>query len=78
MGRWVQAELDAQDHDAVEHLVYEGAGHAIGPPHAPPALSAYHPVAQRVYALGGNLRDCARANVDSWPRVIQFLKQALG
>lgn len=79
MAARVVERLRAHGHPhPVENLVYRGAGHTIGPPYAPPVLAGYHSVAQRVYAFGGNPRDCAHADADSWPRVIRFLRESLG
>ena len=61
---------------AVEHLVYEGAGHVIGPP--VPGLTfdithAVHPLLGIDFAFGGTVEKNTAASLDSWPRVLSFL-----
>ena len=56
-----------------EHLRYEGAGHMIAPPGYEPAASW----ASRV-ELGGSRVANEFANADSWPKVLDFLDEALG
>jgi dienelactone hydrolase len=55
------------------HLRYEGAGHMIAPP-------GYEPAAGWTgrFELGGSRRANEFANADSWPRVLNFLDEALG
>jgi dienelactone hydrolase len=64
------------------HLSYAGAGHAIGLPHAHglPYVPTYGraPATGPVFAFGGNPRDDAFANADSWRQVLQFLGESLG
>ena len=56
-----------------EHLSYESAGHAIG--------SRYWPTTRSMgggrLTLGGTPAANAKAQADSWPRVLRFLKSAL-
>jgi dienelactone hydrolase len=64
---------------AVEHLVYEGAGHVIGPPI--PGLTfnvthAVHPLLGIDFAFGGTPEKNTAASQDSWPRIVSFLNQA--
>jgi hypothetical protein len=35
-----------------------------------------HPLTQRLYSLGGEPAMTARANADSWPKVLAFLADA--
>jgi dienelactone hydrolase len=78
MGGKVAARLAAHNHPyPVENLVYPGAGHAIGPPYAPPLLEVVHPVSKRTLALGGTPAAGAHANADHWPRVVRFLTESL-
>lgn len=56
-----------------EHLRYEGAGHMIAPRGYRPA----EPWTRR-FELGGSREANSFANTDSWPRVLAFLKKALG
>jgi dienelactone hydrolase len=65
---------------AVEHLVYEGAGHVIGPPI--PGLTfnithAVHPIIGLDFAFGGTPALNTAASLDSWPRIVDFLRKAL-
>jgi uncharacterized protein len=66
--------LEAHDHPFPrEHLRYEGAGHMIAPPGYEPAASWTNR-----FELGGSREADEFANADSWPKVIAFLKEALG
>jgi dienelactone hydrolase len=61
----------------VEHLNYEGAGHAIGPPHpyvsrAPTHFT--HPLTGIDFEMGGTPEWNARASSESWQRVITFFQ----
>jgi dienelactone hydrolase len=61
-----------------EHLSYEGAGHAIAPPH--PRFSFrtthfVHPVTGYDFELGGTPESNAEASADSWQRVLTFFIQ---
>jgi dienelactone hydrolase len=74
----VASRLAARGHPyPVENLVYPGAGHAIGPPYAPPMLEVFHPVSKRMMALGGTPAACAHADADHWPRLVRFLTESL-
>jgi dienelactone hydrolase len=60
------------------HLAYPDAGHGIRPPHVPTTVTAtLHPVDGSLYALGGTPQGNARANAESWPRVLAFLHDHL-
>jgi dienelactone hydrolase len=80
---WVGSGLALRAHShphVVEHLVYEGAGHIIGPP--VPGLSfsmthAVHPLLGVDFAFGGTVEKNTAASHDSWPRVVAFLQGAL-
>jgi dienelactone hydrolase len=62
----------------VEHLRYEGAGHMIRYPYVPATVLHYrHPVVPLDFALGGNMRDNARAVEDSWRRLLTFFEESL-
>lgn len=57
-----------------EHLRYPGAGHLILMPYVPTTVTASgHPLRQALFAYGGNPRDGAFANVDSWQKTLRFL-----
>jgi len=59
------------------HLSYDGAGHGISFPYLPTTVTSYvHPLTRRLYSLGGQPAMTARANADSWPRVLAFLADA--
>jgi len=62
------------------HVCYSGAGHSIGLPHCHglPYVPAYGrpPASGPVGAFGGTLQDNARANVESWQQVLQFLAES--
>ena len=61
-----------------QHLKYEGAGHNIGIPYGSTTVTSIRPAASgSVWALGGNARDNAFANSDSWPKVLTFLEKSL-
>jgi dienelactone hydrolase len=65
---------------AVEHLVYEGAGHIIGPPMPGVTFSvnhAVHPIIGVDFAFGGTVEKNTAASLDSWPRTVSFLRDAL-
>jgi len=62
----------------IEHLCYEGAGHAIGPPHpygnrAPTHFM--HPTLGIDFEFGGSPELNAHACKESWARVIGFLRK---
>ncbi len=61
-----------------EHLSYAGTGHMIGAPYLPTTVTAArHPIAGRVNAFGGNAKDSAFAQADSWSKVLAFLEESL-
>jgi hypothetical protein len=63
------------------HFCYGGAGHAIGLPHCHglPWVPTYGraPTSGPVGAFGGTTQANARANVESWRQVLQFLDESL-
>ena len=63
-----------------EHVSYPGAGHAFSRvPYFPHGTMTEwrHPVDGVLYAFGGNPESNARATVDSWRRIKQFLRENL-
>jgi uncharacterized protein len=56
-----------------EHLRYEGAGHLILVPGMGPDPSEI-----KRFALGGSTQANEAASADSWPKVLNFLREALG
>jgi dienelactone hydrolase len=74
----VQRLRGAQHPFKVEHLCYEGAGHAIGPPHPfaeRRSTHVVHPVLGYDFELGGSPELNAKASRDSWERVVPFLQE---
>lgn len=73
------ARLRAHQHPyPVEHLAYDAAGHLIMPPYRVTSMTAMiHPALAMKLSLGGTAAGAARANAESWPRVLSFLEQAL-
>ena len=64
-----------------KHLKYKGAGHFVGIPYAfpnmPPMIEPL-PVGPLFLAFGGNPRDSAFADADSWINTLAFLEESLG
>lgn len=57
-----------------EHLSYDRAGHLILHAHAPIMTEPFkHPVTNLKYEVGGNPEEQAKANRDSWGKILQFL-----
>lgn len=62
----------------VEHLDFEGAGHAIVFPYLPTTQLVYaHPVSGRLSTSGGAPDANAQADAASWAGVLDFLKHAV-
>jgi dienelactone hydrolase len=59
--------LREADHDAVEHLTYDDAGHFVTPPYLPKNHSAF----------GGTARGIATADADAWPTALASLRRGL-
>ncbi len=55
------------------HLAYDGAGHAIRKSYLPAAGT----IARDTLAFGGNEEANVKAQADSWPKVLQFLRESL-
>jgi len=77
------AEQRARDHGfrhQMVHLSYRDGGHtAAGVPGTPVVTEARrHPLTGASYSFGGTRAGNARARADSWPRVVAFLRDALG
>lgn len=75
----IEADLRTRGHAwPVEHVLNQGAGHAIGFPHVPTTVIArVHPVAKVLISGGGTPAANALANQHSWSRVLAFLEQAV-
>lgn len=61
----------------MELVVYHGAGHLVEPPYSPLCRSSYHKVMGTNVVWGGNPRDHAYAQEDSWKRIIDFFRNNL-
>lgn len=64
----------------VEHYSYENAGHMITRPYVPTSdvrAVRTHPVSKRPNMAGGTPEGQARANQDSWARLLSFLDKYL-
>lgn len=71
-------ELGASRMSNLTHLRYPGSGHtAPGPPGVPVFTETIHPLTRERYLFGGTASGCAAARADSWPKVVQFLRDAL-
>lgn len=75
----IEADLTARGHKwPVEHVLNQGAGHAIGFPFVPTTVIArLHPVAKVLISGGGTPAGNALANQHSWEWVLAFLEQAV-
>ncbi len=62
-----------------EHLNYPQAGHCFGWPNLASSLvqRIVHPADGKTYDMGGTAEGSAKARLDSWPRMIGFLHEAL-
>lgn len=78
-GRMVAERLQAHHHPhPVEHLDFEGAGHAIVFPYVPTTQLTYrHPVSGRLSTTGGAPAPNAHADEASWAAVRAFLQRAV-
>ncbi len=78
-GRLVAERLKQFAHPhAVQHLDFEGAGHAIVFPYVPTTQTVYaHPVSRRLSTTGGAPAPNARADEASWAGVLRFLEHAV-
>jgi dienelactone hydrolase len=56
-----------------EHLAYDGDGHGIRKAYLPAAGT----VSNRVLVLDGSEEANAKAQADSWPKVLDFLRKSL-
>ena len=64
----------------VEHYSYEGAGHMMARPYVPTSdvrQVRLHPISKRPNMMGGTPEGQARANVDSWEKLLSFLDRNL-
>ncbi|KOF54506.1 palmitoyl-CoA hydrolase [Achromobacter sp. DMS1] len=77
--RMVRDKLEEVRHPyPVRWLDYQNGGHAILFPYVPTTQLVYaHPVSGKISTSGGNPRDNARADEESWEGVRQFLDAAV-
>jgi dienelactone hydrolase len=77
--KMVQDKLAEVNHPyPVEWLDYENGGHSILFPYVPTTQLVYaHPVSGKISTSGGNPKDNARADQESWEGVKQFLDAAV-
>lgn len=68
---------EARHPHPVEHLVYQGAGHAIAPPPYGPATELTSQGPGVLLASGGTPEANARARADAWLRTRRFLTEHL-
>ena len=74
MADMVMARLkETKFRQAYQHIAYKDAGHYIGIPYGPTG----HTVRSGTMLLGGTPEANARAQADSWPKVLQFLQRSL-
>lgn len=59
-----------------EHLCYDSVGHMITNPYDPVLTEPFrHPVTGLLYEIGGNPKEQASANKDSWEKILLFLSR---
>ncbi|OWF36219.1 acyl-coenzyme A amino acid N-acyltransferase 1-like [Mizuhopecten yessoensis] len=61
----------------IELVVYHGAGHLVEPPYSPFCRTSLHKIMGTNVVWGGNARDHAYAQEDSWKRILNFLRTNL-
>ncbi|MNG28573.1 hypothetical protein D3C84_1138530 [compost metagenome] len=70
--------VDVKHPYPVEWLDYENGGHSILFPYVPTTQLVYaHPVSGKISTSGGNPKDNARADQESWEGVKKFLDAAV-
>ena len=71
--------LHEENHPDFEILKYTDAGHLIEPPNQPFVSSFFQPGLQidAVISNGGKLVSHCKCQQDSWPKMLQFLKERL-
>lgn len=77
--KMVQDKLrEVQHPHPVRWLDYENGGHSILFPYVPTTQLVYaHPVSGKISTSGGNPKDNARADQESWEGVLDFLSNAV-
>jgi dienelactone hydrolase len=59
-----------------QHLSYPDAGHTIGIPYRPTTVTEHLTPSGALLQFGGTAAGNAHAEADSWPRVLDFLREA--
>ncbi|GFO21246.1 acyl-CoA amino acid n-acyltransferase 2 [Plakobranchus ocellatus] len=75
--RYLRPFIPKEFLNSVTMVGYPGTGHLLEPPHAPHSLSNYNPYFKKHLLWGGDPKLHARAQEDSWPRILSFLHQHL-
>ena len=78
MGERVIERLKTHGHPYFhQHIAYPNAGHMILMPYLQTTRNySQHPVTKQVYAFGGTPEGYARANRNSWDRILRFFAEA--
>jgi hypothetical protein len=77
MCRWMMERLSYHNHPhRRKHLSYPDAGHTIGIPYRPTTVTEHRTPSGALLQFGGTAAGNAHAEADSWPRVLQFLRDA--
>ncbi|RUS75155.1 hypothetical protein EGW08_017095 [Elysia chlorotica] len=63
--------------EAITMLTYPGAGHLLEPPYSPHVLSNVNPLLDLHLLWGGEPKLHAKAQEDSWPRILDFFHKNL-
>ncbi|CAL1530502.1 unnamed protein product [Lymnaea stagnalis] len=58
-------------------ISYPGTGHLLEPPYAPRCGTSFNKILKMNMLWGGNDKQHAHAQEDSWPRILDFLEQNL-
>nr|XP_055042991.1 acyl-coenzyme A thioesterase 1-like [Misgurnus anguillicaudatus] len=70
--------LKAHGKNNYELVAYEKAGHFIEVPYMPFCLANYHAAAGHVVYFGGEPKAHSEAQLDAWPKILNFFKKHLG
>lgn len=69
--------LKAHGKNNYELVRYEKAGHFIEVPYMPFCLANFHAAANHVVFFGGEPKAHSEAQLDAWPRIVNFFKKHL-
>ncbi|XP_056621068.1 acyl-coenzyme A thioesterase 6 [Triplophysa dalaica] len=70
--------LKAHGKNNYELVAYEKAGHFIELPYMPFCVADFHGVAGKVVYFGGEPKAHSEAQLDAWPRILNFFRKYLG